>query len=154
MTVIDNTIDQECSYLDACLKKIFFVRSETFMDHVVSVLREKDKEIFDLRKEISKLSIVKKENEILQMKVGHLEEDQEILKEKIRRHKKSKELMVQIEEGIVELTQRLGDQREALAESEETRESITETLAKDRKRVNALSRQAEELLEKMRFMNK
>lgn len=93
MTVIDSTIDEECAFLDSCLKKIFFVRSETFMDHVVDVLREKDREIFDLRKEISKLSIVKKENEILQMKVNHLEEDQEILKEKIRRHKKTKEYM-------------------------------------------------------------
>ena len=53
MTVIDSTIDEECAFLDSCLKKIFFVRSETFMDHVVDVLREKDREIFDLRKEIS-----------------------------------------------------------------------------------------------------
>lgn len=61
--------------MDKSLKKIVYLRGHTFYDSIITLIKDKNEEITNLRNEVSKLMIFRKDNEILEMKVKNYEED-------------------------------------------------------------------------------
>ena len=80
---VNANIEEDCDFMEQSFEKIAFVRGGNYSEQIMKIIRQKDKEINELKLEVSKLLITRKENEILKMKVAHLDDDQRYLKDKL-----------------------------------------------------------------------
>ncbi len=62
---INDKVDSECEFLSNSVKKLVYIRGHSYYEQVSRLVQQKDSEIKDLRTEIAKLIVLKKENEVL-----------------------------------------------------------------------------------------
>ncbi|CDW84427.1 UNKNOWN [Stylonychia lemnae] len=96
-------VREEIDYLDNSVQKIVFLRGHTFYEQVMNVINEKNSEIQELKTELSRLMILKKDNEILKMRIDQMEDDQDYMKEKVSHTKQQKSLLDKLETIVKEL---------------------------------------------------
>lgn len=96
-------VEEEYNYLNNSLKRIVFLRGHTFYDQIISILNERDLEIVELKSELSRHMIMKKDNEILRMQLAHMEDDQDYMKEKIVERKQHVSMIDKLESLAKEL---------------------------------------------------
>ena len=64
---------KQIEYIEKSLRKIIIVRSESFAEHVKSLIKSKDSRIKEMTMELSKMNILKSENEMLKKRIRELE---------------------------------------------------------------------------------
>ena len=64
---------KQIEYIEKSLRKIITVRSESFAEHVKSLIKSKDSRIKEMTMELSKMNILKSENEMLKKRIRELE---------------------------------------------------------------------------------
>eukprot|EP00347_Sterkiella_histriomuscorum_P022103 403331668 len=121
-------VDDECEFLDKSIKKIVFLRGHSFYDSVMAIINDKDQEIQELKHELSKLIIMKKDNEILRMHLNQMQDDQDYMKEKVTQTKQQRSLLERLETVVKELKISLSSKENELIDLQERMSSkIKET---------------------------
>lgn len=69
----------------------------------MQVIREKNLEIKELKSELSRLIILKKDNEILAMKIAQMEDDQDYMKNKVTESKQQRSIIDKLEDLVKDL---------------------------------------------------
>ena len=75
MLELNVNVEEEYNYLDNSLKRIVFLRGHTFYDQIMHIITDRDTEIAELKTELSRHMIMKKDNEILRMQLSQMEDD-------------------------------------------------------------------------------
>ena len=103
MLELNVNVEEEYNYLDNSLKRIVFLRGHTFYDQIMHIITDRDTEIAELKTELSRHMIMKKDNEILRMQLSQMEDDQDYMKEKIVERKQHVMMIDKLENLVKEL---------------------------------------------------
>jgi hypothetical protein len=79
------------------------LRGHTFYDQIMHIITDRDIEIAELKTELSRHMIMKKDNEILRMQLSQMEDDQDYMKEKIVERKQHVMMIDKLENLVKEL---------------------------------------------------